>query len=469
MGITHVIRGEDHVNGTPKYLLLRAALGFGEPPTFAHLPLLVNAQRKKLLRKRHDDVSMATSRTGFLPEAMRNYLSLLGWGPPDGVEVRPIEQVIELFRLEDVNPSPAFFDLKKLEHINGDWIRRLDTEDFVRRALEFVAGDRRRVALSALGWLAQQPRESVERVTRVLRLGRHAGRRSILWEKAMRVPVARDALDGIIASYEPRPGNTACSADQFAGRTTRRKSVEARWPHPCTGDGPDQGPATVRAVRVPGSGRDLAQLRRGEPPGMTGPQGEPHRQNPRWWQRHKVLAAVATVCMLVFVYFAVTFAQVWRATGRCPAGAGDHRARRRTVRWPAVERAASSTRSCRGSVRPQARSDRGDGRGPLVAIAHRGGRVGEVPRARGIPASPMKRDDPGSRLARRRGRRQVPPQAGHQRCLARLRRLPRLSHRCDRRRGGPQSAHVADAEQPGQRVRRPRQLPARLSLWLRDA
>ena len=98
MEITHVIRGEDHVNGTPKYLLLRAALGFGEPPAFAHLPLLVNEQRKKL-SKRRDDVSMATYKErGFLPEAMRNYLSLLGWGPPDGVEVRPIDEIVHLFR-----------------------------------------------------------------------------------------------------------------------------------------------------------------------------------------------------------------------------------------------------------------------------------------------------------------------------------------------------------------------------------
>ncbi len=107
---------------------------------FAHLPLLVNEQRKKL-SKRRDDVSMADYKErGFLPEAMRNYLSLLGWGPPDGVEVRPIEEIVELFRLEDVNPSPAFFDLKKLEHVNGEWIRRLDEDDFVERALESVDG-----------------------------------------------------------------------------------------------------------------------------------------------------------------------------------------------------------------------------------------------------------------------------------------------------------------------------------------
>ena len=73
---------------------------------FAHLPLLVNEQRKKL-SKRRDDVSVADYKArGYLPEAMRNYLALLGWGPPDGVEVRPLDEMVELFDLEDVNSTP---------------------------------------------------------------------------------------------------------------------------------------------------------------------------------------------------------------------------------------------------------------------------------------------------------------------------------------------------------------------------
>src|SRR3954469_17867813 len=119
MDITHVIRGEDHLTNTPKYLLLWEALEFGPPPPFAHLPLLVNEQRKKL-SKRRDDVSVADYKARvFLGPAMRNYLALLGWAPPDEVEVRPIEEIVALFRLEDVNPSPAFFDVQKLTFVNG--------------------------------------------------------------------------------------------------------------------------------------------------------------------------------------------------------------------------------------------------------------------------------------------------------------------------------------------------------------
>ncbi|MDA0179620.1 glutamate--tRNA ligase [Solirubrobacter phytolaccae] len=137
-GINHVIRGEDHVNNTAKYLLLWQALGFGEVPTFAHLPLLVNEQRKKL-SKRRDPVSVADFKAeGYLPEAMRNYLALLGWGPKDDIEIRPIEEIVAMFRIEDVSSSPAFFDVKKLLHINGEYIRALTREDFIARASEFV-------------------------------------------------------------------------------------------------------------------------------------------------------------------------------------------------------------------------------------------------------------------------------------------------------------------------------------------
>ncbi|MHB1139055.1 MAG: glutamate--tRNA ligase [Microthrixaceae bacterium] len=137
MGITHVIRGEDLINVTPKYLLLREAMGIEGPiPQFAHMPLIVNEQRKKL-SKRRDDVSLMDYRDrGFLPEAMVNYLSLLGWGPSDGQEVRldPLsltDGFPTMFDIADVSSSPAFFDTKHL--------RALPVEQFAERAMPFLA------------------------------------------------------------------------------------------------------------------------------------------------------------------------------------------------------------------------------------------------------------------------------------------------------------------------------------------
>ncbi len=130
LGITHVVRGEDLVNVTPKVIMLRQALGAKDVPEFAHLPLIVNEQRKKL-SKRRDDVALENYRDrGILATAMVNYLALLGWGPPDDIEIRPVQEIVELFELGDVNASSAMFDPKKLEAINGEYLRAMNPQDF---------------------------------------------------------------------------------------------------------------------------------------------------------------------------------------------------------------------------------------------------------------------------------------------------------------------------------------------------
>ena len=141
MGITHVIRGEDLINVTPKVLLLRHALGVVDDPVFAHLPLIVNERRQKL-SKRRDDVSVGDYiNRGFPAEGMVNYLALLGWGPPDGVEERPVEELVALFDLAAVSSSPAAFDVRKLEHLCGDKIRAMDPGEFIDRCGPWLTGE----------------------------------------------------------------------------------------------------------------------------------------------------------------------------------------------------------------------------------------------------------------------------------------------------------------------------------------
>ena len=159
MGITHVVRGEEHLNGTPKYLLIGEALDLDYRPVFAHLPVLVDHARKKLSKRRGGAaVSVAEFReSGYLPEAMVNYLATLGWGPPDGVEIRPLGEIVEQFRLDAVTPSPAFFDTKKLSHFNAEYIRALDTDAFLDRARPYFAhGDETEAVLRPLAPLVQQ-------------------------------------------------------------------------------------------------------------------------------------------------------------------------------------------------------------------------------------------------------------------------------------------------------------------------
>jgi glutamyl-tRNA synthetase len=138
MGITHVIRGEDLFPSTPKHVHVFRALGRPTPPAFAHLPLIVGPDRRKL-SKRRDKVSVQAFRDdGYLPEAMVNYLALLGWSLDDHTELFTLADLERLFSLERVSRNPAAFDTKKLDALNGHYLRRLAPADFAARALPFV-------------------------------------------------------------------------------------------------------------------------------------------------------------------------------------------------------------------------------------------------------------------------------------------------------------------------------------------
>jgi glutamyl-tRNA synthetase len=136
--ISHVVRGEDHLSNTPKQLLVFEALGV-EPPTYAHLPLLHGPDGRKL-SKRHGAASVQELRdAGYLPEAVRNYIALLGWGYDDETTLLSTEQMIEGFRLDRVSRNPAVFDEQKLRWMNGRYLRELARDDLVAR-LEQLTG-----------------------------------------------------------------------------------------------------------------------------------------------------------------------------------------------------------------------------------------------------------------------------------------------------------------------------------------
>ena len=130
MSITHVVRAEEHLPNTPKQQMLWRALG-AQPPTWAHVPVLVNEQRKKL-SKRRDKVAVEQYREeGILADAMINYLMTLGWAPQGETEIVPWQKIVDEFRLEDVNHSPAFFDIQKLLAFNGEYIRNMSIDQFI--------------------------------------------------------------------------------------------------------------------------------------------------------------------------------------------------------------------------------------------------------------------------------------------------------------------------------------------------
>src|SRR4051794_11440403 len=136
-GITDVIRAQDHVSNTPKQLQILAALG-AELPRYAHVPLLNGPDGKKL-SKRHGAITVEEFRdAGFIPEALVNYLALLGWSYDDRTEVMTTEELVERFTLDRVGKSAATFDSEKLIHLNGVYLRALPAEEYADRLVEYL-------------------------------------------------------------------------------------------------------------------------------------------------------------------------------------------------------------------------------------------------------------------------------------------------------------------------------------------
>jgi len=137
MKITHVIRGEDHLSNTPKHIELYQALGV-EPPQFAHIPLILNRDGSKMSKRDQGASIQGYMEQGYVPEAVRNYLCLLGWSPKDNREILPIEEIIELFDLPKINRRNASFDLEKCFWINGQYIPKISLDRFTEIALPFI-------------------------------------------------------------------------------------------------------------------------------------------------------------------------------------------------------------------------------------------------------------------------------------------------------------------------------------------
>ncbi len=155
MGVTHVLRGEDLLSSTPRQIRVYQAMGVKpeDYPVFAHLPFVMGQDNAKL-SKRNGEVSIAWYREqGYLPEAICNYLALLGWSPGDDRENISMKELTELFTVEKVHSSPARFDMKKLEAINGDKIRALPLDEFATWTIPFlkkadvIAGSEDEIAL----------------------------------------------------------------------------------------------------------------------------------------------------------------------------------------------------------------------------------------------------------------------------------------------------------------------------------
>ena len=199
MGITHVIRGDDHLSNTPKQLLVMDGLGVA-PPRYAHLPLLHGPDGKKL-SKRHGAASVQELRdAGYLPAAVRNYVALLGWGTQDDTTILSTEELIERFDLSDVGRSSAIFDEQKLRWLNGRFMREMDLDSYTEAVARHVGrepDDRLRAACA----IAQEKAQTLNEVWPLIGfLFEEPETDEKAWRKVMKdgtLPLLTEALDAL--------------------------------------------------------------------------------------------------------------------------------------------------------------------------------------------------------------------------------------------------------------------------------
>jgi glutamyl-tRNA synthetase len=272
MRISHVIRAEEHLPNTPKQQMLWQALGH-EPPVWAHVPVVVNEQRKKL-SKRRDKVALEGYRDeGYLADAMVNYLMTLGWAPKGDTEIVPWSQIEAEFRLEDVTHSPAFFDIKKLTAFNGEYIRAMPVQQFTVACEPWFAKWRDAhpdVAWDHSVWETMAPLVQ----TRVNLLAEAPGYIDFLLlpspafdevsvSKAVATPQAREVLVEVIEAYETLEWSPTALKATFDGIVEARgmKPGKAQAPMRVAITGRTVGPPMYESLEVLGRDETLRRLR----------------------------------------------------------------------------------------------------------------------------------------------------------------------------------------------------------------
>ena len=277
--ITHVVRGEDHISNTPKQLLVFEALG-ADPPRYAHLPLLHGPDGKKL-SKRHGAASVQELRAGgYLPEAVNNYIALLGTGFAADEEFFTMDEMARRFRLDRVSKSPAVFDEQKLRHMNGQHLRSLAADELTERLERFTGrtGLRDAVEISRekiqtladfwplAGFLFDGPSDDPKAFAKVIAAGdgreisRRRARRwrrcsSSTWRTSSGRCADRRAPWGQAGTGVPT-GSGRDRGDHDLTRNIRERGAARQGPH-------------ARADR-PGPGRGLIRIRRERGAGLRG-------------------------------------------------------------------------------------------------------------------------------------------------------------------------------------------------------
>jgi glutamyl-tRNA synthetase len=267
MGITHVLRAEEWISSMPKQLLLYRFFGWSAPK-FAHLPLLRNRDRSKISKRKNPAARLLWfQEEGFLPEALLNFLALQGWSMPDGRELFSFDDVVANFDVERFSPVGPIFDVDKLDWMNGEYVKNLSDEEFLRRCQAFLPRPGQEEALRVL---APHLKTRVKRLKEVcdqvefLYQGELDLDRQVLAKQGSAAPTALDALLAAEAALDAAPSfSTEAVQAALEGEMARRewKPRPFLMPVRVAISGKTQTPPLFPMLAALGRERTLARLR----------------------------------------------------------------------------------------------------------------------------------------------------------------------------------------------------------------
>ena len=255
MGVTHVLRGEDLLSSTPRQIALYTALieiGLTEfIPRFGHLPYVMGEGNKKLSKRDPESNLFHHRDRGFIPEGLVNYLSLLGWSLSGDRDVFSLDEMVAAFDVEDVNPNPARFDLKKAESINGDHIRLLAVDDFASRLEPYLPGlittDADRALLLAAAPLVQERMQLLGEAPGLLSFLFTADSDLVVEADALPGPEGAEVLDAALSVLPGIPSWTTAAIEE----ALRTELIEARGMKPRNAFGPLRSAISGRRISPP--------------------------------------------------------------------------------------------------------------------------------------------------------------------------------------------------------------------------
>lgn len=273
MGITHVIRGDDHLTNSAKHIALFRAFGVA-PPVYAHLPLILNEDGTKMSKRDRGAVVTNYEEDGFLPAAVLNYLSLLGWSPADGQEIMTPAEVISRFDLDRVNRSAARFDVKKLTALHFEHVRRMDADRFVEQGVSAL----RRTGIETAGFAPEYVQAALLTVQEKGKLfSEIAGWTDFYFtaddalvmdaeaKAKVLVPSARPVLERLGVAFEAVPDFTAAALEAALKQLATELGVKAgALVQPCrlACTGRLVGPSLYHLMEVLGRDRVVGRLKR---------------------------------------------------------------------------------------------------------------------------------------------------------------------------------------------------------------